>query len=122
MVMPYIESVRVFREDDGTGYLQLVARVIVERHETIAHDDKFPHFEGKQYRSLGTMQLIDGEDWKPNQRGVDVRAVEVGVFPIEPDGTSFIKFRFSGSLLGLGDWIEGEQVIARGGRKKKRKR
>lgn len=98
--MPYIESVRVFGEYDGTGDVQHVARVVVERHETVSHGDKFPHFEGKQYRSLGTMALIDGEDWKPNQRGVDVRPVEVGVFPIEPDGSSFIKMRFSSSLIG----------------------
>lgn len=91
--MPYIKSIRLIGTD------QHVARVSVERSEIIVHDDKLPHFEGKQYRALGWMNLIDGEDWKPNGRGVDERIVEVGVVPIEPDGTSFIQMRLSKSLL-----------------------
>jgi hypothetical protein len=75
------------------NFEQLVARVSVDRSETIQNGDVFPHFEGRQYRSLGTMSLVDGEDWKPNHHGVDVRIVEVVVVPIEPDGSSFIRMR-----------------------------
>jgi hypothetical protein len=45
------------------------------------------------------MVLPANEDWKMNGRGVEERVVEVGVVPIEPDGTSFVRMRFSESLL-----------------------
>lgn len=92
-VVPYVESIRVNGPvSEQTLYL---ARVRVERAETIACGDVFPHFEGHRYRSLGAMQLIDGEDWKPNHFGVDTRLVEVGVVEVEPDGTSFVRMRIS---------------------------
>jgi hypothetical protein len=98
--MPYIESIRVIAGVESEKIPpQYVARVVVERHETIGHDDRLPHFEGKQYRSLGWMVLPANEDWKMNGRGVEERVVEVGVVPIEPDGTSFVRMRFSESLL-----------------------
>lgn len=121
LVMPHIKSIGVIegvRTAESEVPPQYIARVVVEREETIVHGDIFPHFEGKQYRSLGSMSLVDGKDWKSNGRGVEERIVEVGVVPIEPDGTSFIRMRFSSSLVG---WPNGEKIIARG-RKKKRKR
>lgn len=96
-VMPYIEKIRfngpVSEQNLYTAY------VTVERHETISHGDVFPYFEGRRYRALGAMQLIDGENWMPNHRGVDVRIVAVGVVEVEPDGTSFVRMRLSKSML-----------------------
>lgn len=96
-VVPNVESIRII--EGGDDFKQIVARVSVDRTETIAHGDVFPHFEGHRYRSLGTMQLIDGEDWKPNHLGTDVRFVDVGVVEVEPDGSSFIRMRLPKRLL-----------------------
>jgi hypothetical protein len=119
-----VESIRII--EGGDDFKQIVARVSVDRTETIAHGDVFPHFEGHRYRSLGTMQLVDGEDWKPNHLGVDVRLVEVGVVEVEPDGTSFIRMRLPKSFLGppIGwqdEWPIKKKSAAKA-KKKKRKR
>jgi len=95
--MPTVESIRII--DVGDDFKQYVARVSVERSETICHDDVLPHFEGRQYRALGWMVLPAGSEWGKNQLGREVRTVEVGVVPIEPDGSSFIRMRFSSSLI-----------------------
>lgn len=114
-----VESIRII--DGGDDFKQIVARVSVDRTETIQNGDVFPHFEGHRYRSLGAMSLIDGPDgeWKKDARGIEVRTVEVGVVEVEPDGTSFIKFRMSSKLL---TWPDGEKIISRGRRKKKKRK
>ena len=129
MTVPIVEKLRVV--DMRDDFVQMVATVSIERSETIHHGDVFPHFEGHQYRSLGTMRLIDGEKWKPNSRGVDILLVEVGVVPIEPDGSSFIRMRLPKSFLDA--WVKAtpdafEPIVVDGHcrrvrpKKKKRKR
>ena len=138
--MPYIESIRVIDGVESENIPpQYVARVVVERSEIVAHDDVLPHFEGRQYRSLGWAVLASDGEWKTNHLGREVRVVEAGVVPIEPDGTSFVKMRFSKSLVDpvalmdqaidaipplrrLRDWTRGEPIIASGKKRKKRKR
>lgn len=89
----YLEAIRII--DAGDDFKQYVARVSMERSETVCHGDVFPHFEGRRYRSLGWMVLPADSEWKKNHLGIEVRVVEVGVVPIEPDGTSVIKMRIS---------------------------
>ena len=74
--MPLIESLIV-------KHGQVVARVLVEKDEIVLHNQKLPYFEGKRWRALTNMTLVDGEDWHPGPHGDLVRLVEVVVRPVD---------------------------------------
>jgi hypothetical protein len=74
-----IEAIHVIAES------QLVARVRVERSEIIRWNDLLPHFEGKRYRTLGNMCLIDGEDWQ-RVGETESRLIEIVVAEHDPWG------------------------------------
>lgn len=60
---------------------QIVARVELDRSETVAPGDILPHYAGKKYRALSVMSLIDGKEgaWRRGEHGLDVRHVDVPV-------------------------------------------